>query len=65
MKSHPLSAGEVRFRTDKKDRERIAWLLENHPDEHRTISALLRSLIYKEYLAYTDTPLHGRVLPKT
>ena len=48
MKRKRLSAGEIRFRISKIDLERIDWLIKNHPDEHDTVSALLRSLISKE-----------------
>lgn len=43
------TAGEIRFRTSPKDQERLDWLLENHPDQMPTISALLRVLILREY----------------
>lgn len=49
MKRKRLSAGEIRFRISKLDLERIEWLVENHPDEHNTVSALLRSLVSDEY----------------
>jgi Arc/MetJ-type ribon-helix-helix transcriptional regulator len=41
-----LSAGEIRFRVSKKDLERIQLLIDN--GEHGSVSALLRTLIYKE-----------------
>jgi hypothetical protein len=43
------TAGEIRFRTSASDQKRIDWLLENHPDQSSTISALLRILILREY----------------
>lgn len=43
------SAGEIRFRTAKPDQDRIDWLLDNHPDQAPTISALIRILILREY----------------
>lgn len=44
-----MTAGEVRFRISKNDLERLEWLITNHPDEHQTVSALLRALITNEY----------------
>lgn len=49
MTTKRFTAGEVRFRTAKQDQKRIDWLLENHPDQCPTISALLRVLILREY----------------
>lgn len=50
MKRKPrYTAGEIRFRTAKTDQQRIDWLLENHPDQVSTVSALLRILILREY----------------
>lgn len=49
MTNKRYTAGEVRFRTATPDQKRITWLLENHPEQFPTISALLRVLILREY----------------
>ena len=54
MKRKPLTAGEIRFRTSKVDRDRLDWLLRYHPNEYRTISELLRALIAREQEALTN-----------
>lgn len=43
------SQGEVRFRVSKTDLERIAWLLNHAPEQINTTSALIRTLIFREY----------------
>lgn len=53
VKRRRLSAGEVRFRISRIDQERIEWLIKNHPDQHATVSALLRALIAREHAALT------------
>lgn len=42
---------EVRFRASEQDLERLEYLLENHPEEYRTVSVLLRALISREHAA--------------
>jgi hypothetical protein len=46
MKRKRLTS-EIRFRVSKQDLERINWLLER--DQYRTVSSLLRSMIYEEW----------------
>lgn len=55
-----MDAGEIRFRVSKNDLERLEWLIDNHPDEHNTTSALVRSLISNEYNRLKDSPLFAK-----
>lgn len=49
MKRKRFAAGEIRFRVSKPDIDRLAWLVDNHPDQTHTISSLIRTLILREY----------------
>ena len=44
-----FAAGELRLRVSESDLDRVAWLIDNHPDQTLTISALIRTLILREY----------------
>lgn len=41
--------GEIRLRVSSADLARLTWLLDHHPDHTQTISALIRTLILREF----------------